>query len=230
MRALIVEDEHKIAQAIGKGLEQENYTVDLAFEGISGYDLASTEHYDVIILDRLLPEIDGIEITRKLRRSNIHTPILMLTAKAQVDEKVEGLNAGVDDYLTKPFAFSELLARIRALIRRPQEFKDQILKIADLSLNLQTFEVRRGKKTLKLSAKEFSLLAYLLRNQNKILSKEQIINHVWSYEDNVLPNTVEVWILNLRKKIDKAYPDSSPLIHTVRGFGYKIAKGIGQSA
>ncbi len=222
MRVLIIEDEHKIAQSIKKGLEQENFVVDIAYEGVSGFDLASSEEFDIIVLDRMLPGLDGIEIVRKLRMSGNHVPILMLTAKGQIDERVEGLNAGVDDYLPKPFAFSELIARIRALLRRPQELRSQVLSVGDLTLNTHTFEVKRSDKLIRLSSKEYALLEYLLRNKNKILTKDQIINHVWSYEEDVLPNTVEVWILNLRKKIDKAYPDKLTLIHTVRGFGYKL--------
>ena len=222
MRVLIIEDEHKIAQSIKKGLEQENFVVDIAYEGVSGFDLASSEEFDIIVLDRMLPGLDGIEIVRKLRMSGNHVPSLMLTAKGQIDERVEGLNAGVDDYLPKPFAFSELIARIRALLRRPQELRSQVLSVGDLTLNTHTFEVKRSDKLIRLSSKEYALLEYLLRNKNKILTKDQIINHVWSYEEDVLPNTVEVWILNLRKKIDKAYPDKLTLIHTVRGFGYKL--------
>lgn len=225
MRVLVIEDEHKIAQSIKKGLQQETYAVDVAFDGITGFDLASSEDYDVIVLDRMLPGVDGIEIIKKLRNLNIHTPVLLLTAKGQIDDRVEGLNAGADDYLPKPFAFTELIARVRALKRRPREVVENVLSADDLTLNTQTFEVRRGDKYIKLSSKEYALLEYLLRNKNKILTKDQIINHVWSYEDDVLPNTVEVWILNLRKKIDKTFPDKKTLIHTVRGFGYKLANG-----
>ncbi len=222
MRILIVEDEHKIAASIKKGLEQENYAVDLAFTGTDGYDLASTEDYDLIILDIMLPEMNGIEIAEKLRRQKIHTPILMLTAKGQINDKVEGLDAGADDYLVKPFAFEELLARIRALIRRPKEVIQTILTVSDLTLNSKTFEVSRDNVHIQLSSKEFALLDYLIRHPNQILTKDQIMHHVWDYDADILPNTVEVYIGYLRSKIDKPFRDKQPLIQTVRGFGYKI--------
>jgi len=220
MRILLIEDEHKIANSIKKGLEQESYAVDVAYDGKTGFDLASSEDYDVIILDLLLPQIDGIEICQKLRKEeNVQTPILILTAKGELEDKVKGLNSGADDYLVKPFAFSELLARIRALTRRPKKVLENVLSCGDLNLNTLTFEVKRKRKEIKLSRKEFSLLEYLMRHQGKILSKEQIINHVWDYEADILPNTVEVYIGFLRKKL--GLPS---LIKTVRGFGYKLEK------
>lgn len=217
MRILVVEDEHKIANSIKKGLEQENIAVDVAFNGNDGFDLASSEGYDLIILDILLPQMSGIEICRKLRVEQIHTHILMLTAKGQVEDKVKGLDAGADDYLTKPFAFEELLARIRALNRRPSALQGPTLQVGDLTLDTKTYEFKRGDKLIQLSSKEYALLEYLMRHTNQILTKEQIINHVWDYEADVLPNTVEVYIGYLRKKV------GSDLIHTVRGFGYKIS-------
>ncbi len=222
MRILIVEDEHKIANSIKKGLEQESFAVDTAFTGNQGYDLASAEDYDLIILDLLLPGMDGIEICRKLRDQQIHTPILMLTAKGQLQDKVTGLNAGADDYLTKPFAFEELLARVRALTRRPKESLGSVLSLENLTLDTLNYEVKRDGKVINLSSKEFALLEYLLRHKNQILKKDQIINHVWDYDADVLPNTVEVYIGYLRVKIDKPFPKSPDLIHTVRGFGYRI--------
>jgi len=222
MRILVVEDEHRIANSIKKGLEQESYAVDVAYTGNDGYDLASTEDYDLILLDLLLPEMDGVTITKELRKNKIHTPILMLTAKGQVQDKVVGLDAGADDYLTKPFSFEELLARIRALSRRPKVALDDTLKVADLELNSKSFEVKRGKTPISLSNKEFSLLEYLLRNAGKILTKDQIIGHVWDYDADILPNTVEVYIRNLRNKIDLPFSKKKHLIQTVRGFGYKI--------
>lgn len=220
----MVEDEHKIANSIKKGFEQESYAVDVAYTGNDGYDLATTEEYDLIVLDVLLPGMNGIEICKKIREDGIHTPVLMLTAKGQTGDKVEGLDAGADDYLTKPFAFEELLARVRALSRRPHKTIGNILSAEDLSLNTVTFEAKRDGKLIQLSNKEFSLLEYLLRHTNNILTKEQIINHVWSYDADVLPNTVEVYIGYLRNKIDKPYPNKPALIQTVRGFGYKIGK------
>ncbi len=227
MRILVVEDEHKIANSIKKGLEQEAFAVDCAFTGTDGFDLASSEEYDLIILDILLPGINGIEICKKLRSKQIHTPIMILTAKGQLEDKVSGLNSGADDYLTKPFAFEELLARVRALLRRPLSSQGQALQVGDLTLDTLSYEVRREDRKISLSAKEYALLEYLLRHPNQILTKEQIISHVWDYDANILPNTVEVYIGYLRTKIDKPFPDKQPLIQTVRGFGYRIgAKNV----
>jgi DNA-binding response OmpR family regulator len=222
MRILVVEDEHKIANAIKKGLEQEAFAVDVAYEGESGLDLAATEEYDLIILDLMLPGLGGLEICQKLRREQIHTPILILTAKGQLEDKVEGLNSGADDYLVKPFAFAELLARIRALTRRPKSSLEPVLNVADLTLSTLAFGVKRGGRSITLSKKEFALLEYLLRQKNRVVTKEQIIAHIWDYDADVLPNTVEVYIGYLRNKIDKPFKNKPPLIQTVRGFGYKI--------
>jgi DNA-binding response OmpR family regulator len=222
MRILVVEDEHLIANSIKKGLEQERFAVDVAYSGGDGFDLASTEEYDLIILDLMLPEIDGLTICKNLRENKIHTPVLMLTAKGQIRDKVVGLDEGADDYLTKPFAFEELLARIRALIRRPALSLNPVLEISDLALNTQSFEVKRGNKIINLSHKEFSLLEYLLRNTHRTLTKEQIIGHVWNYNADILPNTVEVYIKKLRNKIDEPFKNSKPLIQTIRGFGYRL--------
>jgi len=223
MRILIVEDDHKIANAIKKGLEQEHFAVDISYNGKDGLGQASTIDYDAIVLDRMLPEIDGIEICRILRQKNNHSPILMLTAKDKLNDRVEGLNAGADDYLVKPFAFIELLARIRALIRRPQESKEIVLKCDDLVLNTTSYDVTRAGKKIKLSSTEFALLEYLIRNQNRILTKDNIISHVWDYDADILPNTVEVYIGYLRNKIDKNFSKSKQLIKTARGFGYKLS-------
>jgi len=224
VKILLIEDEHKIAQSIKQGLEQEHYIVDVVYDGIMGYDMASGEHYDLIILDRLLPGKDGLSICQELRGHANHTPILMLTAKAQLEDRIAGLNEGADDYLPKPFAFEELLARIKALTRRPRDIITSTLQVSDLLLETNTYEVKRGRISLTLSAKEFSLLEYLMRHANKIVTKENIMNHVWNYDANILPNTVEVFIGYLRNKIDKAFPDNPPLIHTIRGFGYKIGE------
>ena len=225
MKILIVEDEHKIASSLKKGLEQESYIVDLAFDGVQGYNLAAAEEYDVVILDVMLPKMTGFEICQKLRRENNHTPILMLTAKGLLQDKIDGFHAGTDDYLPKPFAFEELLARVKALSRRPQTMIDDVLKIADLSLNTKTYEVKRQDAFINLSQKEYALLEYLMRHPNQILTKDQIIQHVWEYDSDVLPNTVEVYIGYLRNKIDKPFKNLPPLLQTVRGFGYKI-KGV----
>ena len=222
MRILVVEDEHRIANSIKKGLEQERYAVDVAYTGSDGFDLASTEDYDGIILDVLLPEMNGIEICKELRKNKIHVPILMLTAKGQTQDKVEGLDAGADDYMTKPFSFDELLARVRAITRRQGTILNTILSVEDLSLDNKQYLVKRGKNIIKLSSKEFSLLEYLINHKNTIVTKDQIISHVWDYDADILPNTIEVYIKNLRNKIDKPFTNKKPLIHTVRGFGYKI--------
>jgi len=224
MRILVVEDDHKIAGAIKKGLEQESFAVDISYDGKDGLGQVSTIEYDLIILDRMLPEVDGIQICRAIRDKDNNTPILILTAKDKISDRVEGLNAGADDYLVKPFAFEELLARIRALLRRPHEIKENILKISDLVFNNLTFEVKRDGKKINLSSTEFALLEYLMRNAGRILTKNNIIDHVWDYDADILPNTVEVYIGYLRNKIDKPFPRKQPLIHTVRGFGYKLAK------
>lgn len=221
MRVLVIEDEHKIANALKRALQQEKYAVDVSYDGDDGYAMATTEPYDVMIIDRMLPgEYDGLSIVRELRSMGIHTPVLLLTALGTVRDKTAGLDTGADDYLVKPFSLEELLARIRALIRRPQEQQSTILKAGDLSIDTTTFEVKRGDTTIKLTHKEYALLEYLMRNQDRPLTKEMIIAHVWDYDADILPNTVEVYVKYLRNKID-AKPHT-PLIHTVRGFGYKL--------
>lgn len=222
MRILLVEDEKRISDSIKRGLEQETFAVDTAFDGEAGYDLAITEDYDVIILDLMLPKLDGLEVCRRLRKDQNHSPILMLTAKSQLHDRVNGLNAGADDYLIKPFAFTELLARIKALTRRPKSSLDALLAANGLKLDTLTYEVSRDGKEIRLSKKEFSLLEYLLRNKGQILTKDQIIDHVWDYDSDILPNTVEVYIGYLRNKIDKPFEKKESLILTVRGFGYKV--------
>ncbi len=222
MKILIIEDEHRIAQTIKKGLEQEGYAADLAFSGEEGFDLAMVEEHDLIILDLMLPVMDGMTICKTLRKEKIHTPILMLTAKAQVKDTIEGLDSGADDYLTKPFSFEELLARIRALLRRPKNRLDEIIIVGTLTLDAKKFIVKRSGKQIHLSTTEFSLLEYLMRNKGIIVSKEKIITHVWNYDSDILPNTVEAYIRNLRNKIETPFPGEEKLIFTVRGFGYKI--------
>lgn len=217
MRILVIEDEHRIANTIKKGLEQERFAVDVAYDGTTGFDLAITEDYDVIVLDLMLPGMDGMTICSELRKKQIHTPILILTARGHLTDRVGGLNMGADDYLTKPFSFEELLARIRALSRRPKSFLEEILTVGDLSLDTKRFFVEKDGKHILLSNKEFSLLEYLMREQGKIVTKEQIIGHVWNYDADVLPNTVEVYIKKLR--------DKGVEIETARGFGYKLKDG-----
>lgn len=223
MRILVVEDEHKIANSIKKGLEQESFAVDVSYDGRSGFDLASTEDYDLIILDLMLPGMDGFTICQKLRKEeNIHTPILILTARGELEDKVKGLNYGADDYLPKPFAFLELLARVRALTRRPRQMLNPELSVDDLTLNTSTYEVKRSGIPISLSKKEFALLEFLMRHKGKVLSKDRIIANVWDYDDDILPNTVEVFIGYLRGKIEKPFPKLPSLINTARGFGYTI--------
>lgn len=221
MRVLVIEDEHKIARALKKALEQEHYAVDVSFDGDDGYAMATTEPYDVMIIDRMLPgEYDGIGIVKALREKKIKTPVLFLTALGRVEDKTAGLDIGADDYLVKPFALEELLARVRALLRRPAEQHSTILDAEDLQLDTSKREVKRGDKKIRLTSKEFGLLEFLLRNKNRPLSKDTIMQHVWDYDADILPNTIEVYIKYLRAKIDK--PFGKGLIKTVRGFGYKI--------
>ena len=222
MKILIVEDEHKIANAMKQGFKQEHFVVELAYDGDSGLAAAKNDEYDIIILDRMLPgTMDGVEICKMIRASGVQTPIIILTAKGQIRDKVSGLNGGADDYMTKPFSFEELLARVRALLRRPQDNVGNVLQVEDLSLDTITYDVKRGKSSVKLSSTEFALLEYLMRNYGRVLSKTNIIDHVWDFDADVLPNTVEAYIGYLRNKIDRPF-DGPALIHTVRGFGYKI--------
>ena len=221
MRILLVEDEHKIARALKKALEQEKYAVDVAYDGDEGHAMATTEPYDAAIIDRMLPGgHDGLDIVSAMRDQKIHTPVLLLTALGSVKDRTDGLDSGADDYLIKPFALEELLARVRALLRRPKEQQSTLLSAGDLTLNTVTFEVTRADTPLQLTSKEIALLEYLLRNQGRPLPKETIIAHVWDYDADILPNTVEVYIKYLRAKVDQ--PFDKPLIHTVRGFGYKL--------
>lgn len=222
MRILVVEDEHRIAQAIKEGLEQESYAVDICYDGEDGYNTAAaTDDYDLIILDVMMPGMNGYEVTQKLRADGNHTPILMLTAKDQPRDVVHGLDTGADDYLPKPFSFEVLLARIRALLRRPEHTTGEVLQAGDLKLDPVSHEVTRGGKPIRLSSKEYAVLEYLLRNRGKVLSKNSIMTHVWDFDADILPNNVEVFITYLRAKIDKPFKGPG-LIQTVRGFGYKI--------
>lgn len=224
MRVLIIEDEPKIAKAIKQGLVLEKFAVDVEHDSDSGLGAALAENYDIMIIDRMLPgSMEGLDICREVRAHKINTPILLLTAKDQINDRVSGLNSGADDYLIKPFAFDELLARVRALMRRPAKTQSNILKVGDLSLDTVNFAVKRNGKNIKLSSKEFSLLEYLMRNCGQVLSKDSIISHVWDFDADVLPNTVEVYMGYLRNKVDKPF-NKPPLIETLRGFGYRIGE------
>lgn len=221
MRALLIEDEPKIAKSIKKGLEAETFSVDVVDDGDSGLSYGRSSEYDIIILDWMLPgDLDGQQVCEQLRKEGVKTPILMLTAKDQTKDKVNGLNSGADDYLSKPFSFDELIARLYALLRRPRNLLGKSLEVGDLSLNPVTKEVFRGDTVIELTAKEFALLEYLMRNSGNVVSKDDLITHVWSDDDDILPNTVEVYIGYLRGKIDK--PFNSDFIKTKRGFGYLI--------
>ena len=216
MRILLVEDDVAIAQSLKEGLEDEAYAVDVAHDGDEGYRTATANDYDVIVLDVMLPEMNGYEVCRALRKDGNQTPILMLTARDAERDIVEGLDMGADDYLAKPFSFEVLLARLRALLRRPNEKLEEVLRVGDPSLK----KVTRASEEISLTAKEYAVLEYLMRNAGKVLSKEQIISHVWDFDADVLPNNFELFIMFLRRKIDK--PFGSKLIHTVPGFGYKL--------
>ena len=221
----MIEDEVRIASAIKSALELHHFAVDTVFEADSGIASAIDPDYDLIILDRMLPgSLDGAEIAAQVREAGIHIPILMLTARGEVEDKVSGLRAGADDYLTKPFSMKELIVRVQVLLRRPKKTVGPVLSLEDLDVNVEQFNVSRAGQTIKLSAREFKLLSYLLYNQNQTLSKDKIISHVWDGDSLIMPNTVEVYIGYLRKKIDKAFPDKTPLIQTVHGFGYRIGK------
>lgn len=227
MRLLVVEDEHRIAAAIQRALELHNYAVDTVSDADSGLAAAVDPDYDLVILDRRLRgSMEGVDICRKVRAAGIHTPILMLTARGEVDDKVAGLRAGADDYLAKPFSMKELIVRVQVLLRRPPMSLGPTIRLEDLEVNVELFSVKRAGQPVALSAREFKLLAYLLYNQRQTISKDKIISHVWDGEALIMPNTVEVYISYLRKKIDKAFPDSPSLIHTAHGFGYRIGNPL----
>lgn len=223
MRLLVVEDEVKIAQAIKRGLELKGYAVDVVHDADTGLSYAVDPDYDLAILDRMLPgSMDGIELCQRMRAEGSTIPVLMLTARGSVQDKVEGLNSGADDYLVKPFSFDELIARVHALLRRPPTHTGTVIRLGDLSIDTSTYQVRRGAESIRLSSKEYALLDYLVRSQGRVVTKDMIITHVWDGDALVLPNTVEVYIGYLRNKIDRAFPDLPPLLHTMRGFGYKL--------
>ncbi|MEI9913849.1 MAG: response regulator transcription factor [Candidatus Saccharibacteria bacterium] len=224
MRILVIEDEPKIAQAVKKGLELKGYAVDMVHDSDTGLSYAMDPDYDLIVLDRMLPgKMDGVQLCSELRKNNISTPVIMLTARGTIGDRVEGLNSGADDYLVKPFSFDELIARVRALLRRPPVTVGEVVKVDDLSLNSQNYDVKRGAKPIKLSKKEFSLLEYLMHHPGQVITKEMIASHIWDEESDILPNTIEVYIGYLRNKVDRPFPDKKPLIQTLRGFGYKLS-------
>jgi heavy metal response regulator len=220
MRLLIVEDDKKVGAFLERGLKEENYAVDVCRNGADSLYLAQVNPYDVIILDIMLPGMDGFSVCRELRSSGILTPIIMLTAKDTLEDKVLGLTEGADDYLTKPFSFEELLARIRALLRRSQDYKTKALRVGDLEMDPVRHQVTRGGQKIALTGKEYALLEYLMRNQGRVLSQSMIIEHVWDMDYEGASNIVNVYINHLRRKIDKDFPVN--LIKTVRGHGYQI--------
>jgi DNA-binding response OmpR family regulator len=222
MRILLVEDERKISAYVKRGLEEQGYAVDAAYTGREALDWANTIDFDLIVLDILLPEMDGLTVCRELRKKGSRVPVLMLTARDTIDDRVAGLDAGADDYLVKPFAIKELLARLRALSRRSNEApKETLLQISDLTLDTLTHRVKRGGKLIVLASKEFAVLECLMREPERVLSRTQIAEHVWNYDVFNQSNVVDVYIRNLRRKIDD--PFDVKLLHTIRGSGYRIS-------
>lgn len=220
MRILVIQDEHKIANAIKRGLEQEAFTVDVTYDSDNGLAMATAEPYNLVIVDRVLPgKYDGLEIVKQMRAKAIHIPVLVLTAKDSVRDRVNGLDAGADDYLIKPFAFEELLAKVRALLHRPEDKLETKLTYQNIVLDPINFTVTRANKPITLTHKEFALLEYLMRNAGRLLSKDMLTQHVWDYDADILPNTVEVYVGYLRNKVEKPFK-GAPLITTRRGFGY----------
>lgn len=222
MRVLIVEDERKISAYVKRGLEEQGYAVDTAFTGREALEWAETVTFDVIVLDILLPELDGIAVCREWRKRGVRVPVLMLTARDSIDDRVAGLDAGADDYLVKPFALKELLARLRALSRRASDApKSPVLEIADLTLDTLTHRVKRGNQPIELTAKEYAVLECLMREPERVLTRTLIAEHVWNYDVFNQSNVVDVYIRNLRRKIDDGF--EVKLIHTIRGAGYRLS-------
>jgi heavy metal response regulator len=220
MRILVVEDEQAIAAFVVQGLTESGYAVDLATDAAECLHWASIAEYDVIVLDVMLPDQDGLAVCAELRRRGLRAPVLMVTARDAVDDRVAGLDSGADDYLIKPFAFAELLARIRALLRREPAFKGTVLRVADLELDTASRAVHRGDRPIALTSKEYSLLEYLMRHPHQILTRSVIAEHVWNYDFDNLSNLIDVHIFALRRKLDDAH--DLKLLHTVRGVGYRL--------
>jgi two-component system OmpR family response regulator len=221
MRILVVEDDLKIASFVSKGLREAGFAVDRAGDGEEGLHLALSEPYDAAVVDIMLPKLDGLALIERLRKEGVYTPVIILSAKRAVDDRVKGLQAGGDDYLTKPFSFSELLARVQGLIRRATRASEPThLKSGDLSVNLLTREVRRGEEKIDLQPREFSLLEYLMRNEGRVISKTMILEHVWDYSFDPQTNVVDVLVCRLRNKVDRDF--EARLIHTIRGVGYVL--------
>ncbi len=220
MKILLIEDDIKLLENIKIGLKKHGFRVDIARDGEEGLYLGENNKYDVIIVDWMLPKLSGIDLIKKLRKDGINTPVLILTAKNEIEDKVEGLQVA-DDYLTKPFDFEELIARLKALYRRSHNIQENVLKIADLELNPETKEVKRGGKYIDLTAKQFELLKYLMINKNKIVTPEMISNNLWEMDDEINSNVINVYISHIRKKIDK--DADKKLIKTIRGMGFKIS-------
>jgi heavy metal response regulator len=221
MRILLVEDEEKVSRFIVRGLTAESFAVDTALDGRRGLELATTYDYDLIVLDLMLPGLNGTEVLRRIRRADHRVPILMLTARDAVADKVEHLEAGADDYLTKPFAFAELMARIKALLRRGSVDRPSVLRVADLEVDRLSQQVRRASRRIELTAKEYALLEYLIANAGRVLSRTMIIDHVWDQSFDGATNIVDVYVRHLRNKVDDGH--EAKLIRTVRGVGYKIS-------
>lgn len=220
MRILVVEDNHRLSTSLKLNLAHEGYSVDTAYDGQEGQDLAELTPYDLIILDVLLPAKDGFEVCRDLRRRRIHTPILLLTARDSVDDRVEGLDCGADDYLVKPFAMRELLARLRALLRRPQPYQSGRLEMGSLVVNPATHTVERAGQPIELTPKEFALLEFLLHHPNQVVTREMIEQHIWNYDFECESNVIDVYVRRLRRKIDDPFPVK--FLTTVRGIGYRL--------
>ncbi|NOZ21100.1 MAG: response regulator [Planctomycetes bacterium] len=218
MRILVVEDNVKMAESIRRGLKERGYVVDLSHDGEDGMHLATTEPYDLVILDIMLPKYDGVQILKRMREKELSTPVIFLTAKDAVDDRIKGLDAGADDYIVKPFSYGELMARVRAHLRRSLTETASLLKVGDLTLDLEKHEARRGDKVTQLSSKEFVLLKYFMQNVDKVLTRTAIGEHVWDMNFTGLSNVVDVYVNYVRNKVDRGF--EMKLIHTIRGVGY----------